>query len=138
MSTPLGIVVLLWATVAFAVAIDASRRGRHAGLWAVMTFFTGVFGAVLYGLVVLTTNDPPDGGASEAGSEPETVRVCPICSSISDDSRNQCAECGAELGPEDERPVGRRLMTGSKRYCSNCHSEVGRESNECRSCGAVF
>ena len=50
----------------------------------------------------------------EPNPEPEIVRVCPTCSSTFGDSQNQCTECGAELDPEDERPVGRRLMTGSK------------------------
>ncbi|MDX1748394.1 MAG: zinc ribbon domain-containing protein [Halobacteriales archaeon] len=130
--------VFVWGAIAFAVAIDASRRGRHAGLWAVLTLFTGLFGAVLYGLVVLTTSDQPDDGTSQEGTEPETVRICPACASEHDDSPNYCDECGAELGPGDEHPVGRRLATGSRRYCSNCKSEIGREANACPNCGAVF
>jgi hypothetical protein len=138
MAGELALVAFVWGMIAFAVAIDASRRGRHVGLWATLTFLTGLFGAVLYGLVVLTTSDPPDDGASENGTDPETVRVCPACSSAHDDAANYCDECGAELGPGDERPVGRRLPTGSKRYCSNCKSEVGPEATTCSSCGAVF
>lgn len=48
----------VWGMVAFAIGIDASRRDRNGGFWAVLTFLTGLFGAVLYGLVVLTTSDP--------------------------------------------------------------------------------
>lgn len=137
MSNHLVLIALLWAAVAFAVSIDASRRRRHGSFWAAVTFFTGLFGAILYVLVVLTTSDPPDDGSSR-DEEPEMVRVCPDCSSKHVDSQNDCDECGAELGPEDEHPVGRRLMTGSRRYCSNCHSEVDREANACASCSAVF
>ncbi|MEF8863540.1 MAG: zinc ribbon domain-containing protein [Haloarculaceae archaeon] len=86
---------------------------------------------------MLTTSDgTEDGSGPEAG--PETVHVCPACSSEQDDSSDHCEECGAELGPGDDHPVGRRLMTGSSRYCSNCKSEVDREANACPSCGAVF
>jgi len=132
-----AMVAFVWGMVAFAVAIDASRRGRHGGVWAVVTFLTGLFGAILYGLVVVTTSDPKD-EESDNETEAGLVRVCPTCSSQFDASQNYCGECGAELGPEDESPVGRRLKTGSKRYCSNCKSEVGRTANACPSCGAVF
>jgi hypothetical protein len=136
-SSHLVLVAFVWGMVAFAVAIDASRRGWHGGFWAGLTFFTGLFGAVVYGVVVLTSDDHTHDETPEE-TDPETVRVCPSCASRHDDSQNHCDECGTELGPGDEHPVGRRLMTGSRRYCSNCKSEVGREANTCRSCGAVF
>lgn len=137
----LGPVILLafvWGMVAFAVAIDASRREQHAGFWAILTFFTGVFGAILYGLVILTTSDPTDDAGAEENIESEMVRVCPTCSSEYDVSHDYCDECGGELGPDDEFPVARRLKTGSKRYCSNCKSKVDRKTNRCPSCDAVF
>jgi len=138
----LGYVVtaaFVWALVAFAVAIDASRRGHHGGFWAILTFVTGGFGAILYAGVVLITNDGADGGTVEtAGTDPERVRVCSACSSEHGDSQNHCSECGATLGPEDEHPVGRRLKAGSKRYCSHCKSEVSRRADTCPGCGAVF
>jgi len=132
------LVAFVWGMVAFAIAIDASRRGRHGGVWGLVTFLTGLFGAVVYGLVVLTTNDPSDDGASADGTEPELVRICPTCSSECGASQSYCGECGTELGPEDEHPVGRRLKTGSRRYCSNCKSRVGRKADSCPNCGAVF
>jgi len=131
-------VAFVWGMMAFAIGIDASRRGRHGGLWAVLTFLTGLFGAVLYGVVVMTTSDPTDDGASDSEPAPELVRVCPNCSSKCDAEQTYCGECGTELGPEDKSPVARRLKTGSKRYCSNCKSEVGRGASACPSCGAVF
>ncbi|GCF14416.1 hypothetical protein Harman_23510 [Haloarcula mannanilytica] len=133
-----AIFAFVWALVAFAIGIDASRRDRHGGFWAVVTFLTGLFGPVLYGLVVLTTSDPTDGGESDDEPDSGLVRVCPTCSSKCDPAKHYCGECGDELGPEDESPVGRRLKTGSKRYCSNCKSEVDHTANTCPSCGAVF
>lgn len=141
MSSHLGLLVLVtfvWGLIAFAVAIDASRRGHHGGFWAVLTLFTGLFGAVLYVLVALTTGAPSDEGASEEETEPETVRICPTCSSECEGSQSYCDECGAELGPGDEHTVGRRLKAGSRRYCSNCKSEIERGASACPSCGAVF
>ncbi|MDT3436087.1 zinc ribbon domain-containing protein [Haloarcula sp. 1CSR25-25] len=131
-------VAFVWAMVAFAVGLDASGRDRNGGFWAVLTLLTGLFGAVLYGLVVLTTNDPTDDRESDDERDSGLVRVCPACSSKCDTAQNYCGECGAELGPEDESPVGRRLKTGSKRYCSNCKSEVNHTASACPSCGAVF
>jgi hypothetical protein len=133
-----AVVALLWGMVAFAISIDASRRERHSGFWTLLTFLTGLFGAILYGLVVLTTSDPSDEGRPDEEADSGLVCVCPTCSSRCDSSQNYCDECEAELGPEDEYPVGRRLKTGSKRYCSNCKSEVGRTAIACPTCGAVF
>jgi len=133
-----AIFAVVWGMVAFAVSIDASRRDRNGGFWALLTFLTGLFGAILYGLVVLTTNDPTGDRESSDERDSELVRICPTCSSKYDTAQNYCGECGAELGPEDESPVGRRLKTGSKRYCSNCKSEVGRTASACPNCGAVF
>ena len=133
-----AIFAFVWAMVAFAIAIDASRRGRDGRFWAVLTFFTGLFGAVLYGLVALTTSDPTDDRESADETDSGLVRVCPNCSARCAAAQGYCDECGAELGPEDESPVGRRLKTGSRRFCSNCKSEVGRTASTCPSCGAVF
>ena len=130
-------VVLVWGFFAFAVAMDAARRGHHAEFWLVTTFLTGVFGAAAYAVVVLTT----DGGTDdEPGDEPssETVRVCPSCSSIQGGSQHYCGECGAELGPGDEHPLARRFETGSRWYCGNCSSRVDRDADSCPGCGAVF
>lgn len=121
---PLILLAFVWGMIAFAVAIDASGREQHAGFWAVLTFFTGLFGAILYGLVILTTSDSTGDAGSEDAMEPEMVRACPTCSSQCDVSQDYCDECGGELGPDDEYPVGRRLKTGSKRYCSNCKSKI--------------
>lgn len=135
----LGLMVaFVWGMVAFAIAIDASRRGRHGGVWGVVTFLTGLFGAILYGLVVLATSDPANGEVSEKKTEPNRVRICPTCSSEVNVFENYCGECGTELSSEDEYLVGRRLKTGSKRYCSNCKSQVGRKANACPNCDAVF
>lgn len=131
------IVAVLWAMVAFVVALDASRRGRHAGLWGLLTFLAGIFGAVLYVVVVVATEDPGD-GADGDGGDPATVRLCPECSARHDGSPDYCADCGAELRPDDERPVGRLLRSGSRRYCGNCKSRVHRDADACPDCEAVF
>jgi len=138
MAGELVLVAFVWGMIAFAVAIDAVRRDVHSGFWAGLTFLTGVFGGALYGLVVLTTGAQSDEEAFEDETGPEIVRVCPDCSSRNGGSQNYCGECGVELGPEDEHPLGRRLETGSRWYCSNCKSRVGREENTCSSCGALL
>jgi hypothetical protein len=137
MAGELALIAVVWGMVAFAVLIDASRRNRNGGFWAVLTFFTGLFGALLYAGNVLLT-DQPEETAAEKRRTSGTVRVCPDCSAEHDGSVDYCEDCGAELGPDDERPVARRLMTGSDRYCSNCRSEVDRGADVCGSDGAVF
>lgn len=48
---------LLWAATAVAVWYNASTRDRDERLWSVATLLTGVFGAVVY-LLVITADDP--------------------------------------------------------------------------------
>ncbi|MFD1515487.1 hypothetical protein [Halomarina rubra] len=127
----------VWGLFAFAVAIDASRRGDHGGFWAVVVLLTGPFGTAAYLLVVMVTDDETEDDTPDA-DPPETVRVCPTCSTAYDDPRDRCAECDTDLGPDDDHPVGERHETGSRWYCGNCTARVGPEVSECPSCSAVF
>ncbi|WP_276270880.1 zinc ribbon domain-containing protein [Haloarcula litorea] len=126
---------LLWGMIAFAVAIDAGRRGRSGGVWGVVTFLGGIFGLAVYGIVLLTTDDPGD---DDSGTDTDGVRICPECGEHHDDAPNFCGECGAELGPEDDHVEARILKTGSRRYCGNCKSRIGRDADACPECPAVF
>lgn len=138
MAGELLIIAVVWGMIAFAVAIDANRRGLHSGFWAVLTLFTGLFGAIAYGLVALIGDNQPTDNTSDNKREPTVIRVCPECDSDCGETQQHCATCGEALSAENEVPLGRRLKTGSRRYCSNCNSEVDREASECRQCGAVF
>lgn len=138
MAGELLIIALVWGMFAFAVAIDANRRGFHSGFWAVLTLFTGVFGAITYGLVALIGDNKPKDKSSTEQREPTVIRVCPDCDSDCDTTQEYCDTCGEALSSKNEVTLGRRLKTGSRRYCSHCRSEVNREAPECRQCGAVF
>jgi NADH:ubiquinone oxidoreductase subunit 6 (subunit J) len=76
----------VWGLFAFAVAMDAARRGHHARFWLVLTFVTGVFGLAAYVVVVLTSGNESDAPDDEAEVR-ETVRVCPDCSARAPDSQ---------------------------------------------------
>jgi hypothetical protein len=42
--------LVLHAVLAVAVAVDAKRRGRSAGTWALVTLLAGLLGVVAYAL----------------------------------------------------------------------------------------
>ena len=47
------VVALCWITVAAAVGIHASGRGRSGFVWGLVTFLLGIFGIVVYLLALL-------------------------------------------------------------------------------------
>lgn len=51
----LFLVGLFWVSVAVAVAIDATKRGRYGSVWAITVFFLGPVGLGLYVLAVLSS-----------------------------------------------------------------------------------
>jgi hypothetical protein len=131
------IVTLLWVTVAVAVGIHASSRGRSGFVWGFVTFLLGLVGVVVYLLALLITDDPPQ---TRTKAEPTTprVRVCPACSTSHEASPNYCSACGEALDGDDDVVVTRILRSGSRGYCSNCKSRVALDADGCPDCGAVF
>lgn len=127
----LGVLVGMLLTVG--VGVDAHNRGRSWVLWGMLTFFTGLVGAVIYGLVVLAGGD-----SSGGGDDADTVRYCPNCSTTHPGTPNFCSDCGEPLDADDDRPVATILRSGSRGYCRNCTSAVGLDADTCPNCGAVF
>jgi hypothetical protein len=113
------------------VAVDAANRNRSALIWGMATFFTGVLGAFVYALVVLT------GDGAESG-DPDVVRTCSACGTGHEGTPNYCRECGEPMDDADDRPVATVLRSGSDGYCSNCKSEVGLSADACSDCGALL
>lgn len=129
----IGLLVGLVLTVA--VGVDAHRRGRSGFLWGLLTFFTGVVGAFVYALVVLTG----DGGKSGSGEgETDAVRVCPNCSATHAGTPDYCSDCGEPLDADDDASVATVLRSGSRGYCSDCKGRVDLDADRCPNCGAVF
>lgn len=124
----LGLVVGLTMTIA--VGFDAHSRGRNGVLWGLLTFFTGLLGAFVYALVLLTQ--------AGADDDPETVRTCAACGATNAGTPEYCSDCGEPLTDGDDAPVASIIRSGSKGYCSNCQSEVGLDADACANCGAVL
>lgn len=130
------VVLLLLTTVAVAVGIHASSRGRSGFVWGLVAFLMGLVGVVVYLLALLITDDPPTDRDDQ--DDPQQRRVCPECSTSHEGSPNYCSECGEPLAAADDVVVARVLRSGSRGYCSNCKSRVGLDADACADCGAVF
>jgi DNA-directed RNA polymerase subunit RPC12/RpoP len=128
---------LFWLSVAIAVAIDATRRGRQGGVWGITTFLLGPIGVALYVLAVLGAMA---GSASSRTEEDGSsrYRVCPECGAEHAGTPDRCSACGERFGPGDEPPSARLIRSGSRAYCGNCRSRVGLDSERCPDCGSVF
>lgn len=124
--------LLIGIVLTIAVGVDAHNRGRSGLLWGFLTFFTGIIGAFVYALVVLTGDGSDDDGDSDA------VRVCQNCSATHDGTPAYCSDCGEPLDEADDRPVASVLRSGSQGYCGNCTSRVDPDADSCPSCGAVL
>ena len=96
------------------VGVHANNRGRSGFIWGLLTLLTGVIGAFVYSLVILTG----DGAPNE--EDPDHRRVCPNCSATHTGRPEYCNACGEALGSDDDKPTGTILRTGSQGYCSNC------------------
>jgi len=131
------VVLLFWTSVAAAVGIHASSRGRSGFVWGLVTFLTGLIGVGVYLLALLVTDDPPDDRDGDS-DDATRVRVCPTCSTSHEGAPNYCSACGESLDEDDDVVVARILRSGSRGYCSNCKSQVGLDADACADCGAVF
>ena len=130
------VVALFWITVAVAVGIHASSRGRSGFVWGLVTFLLGIVGVVVYLLALLITDDPPH--EEDGDDDPDRFRRCPACATDHDGEPNYCAECGEPLDADDDVVAARILRSGSRGYCSNCKSQVALDADGCSDCGAVF
>lgn len=130
MSAHVLIAAMLWLLVAVAVSVHAMDRGRSGFFWGILTVITGIFGVVIYLVVMGNELDDPDRG--------ENVVVCPNCSARHDDSPDYCSDCGEQLEEEDETSTARVIRSGSNAYCGSCNARVEFDADECPGCGSVF
>jgi len=125
--------LLFGVALTVGVGVHAHNRGRSGFIWGLLTLFTGLIGAFIYVLVVLTGD-----GAQAADEDPDHRRVCPNCSTAHAGQPEYCSECGEALGSDDDRPTGSVLRSGSQGYCSNCKGQVELDAEACRQCGALL
>lgn len=124
---------LFWIALTVGVGVHAHNRGRSGFIWGLLTFLTGLIGAFIYALVVLTGD-----GTHTEGKDPDFRRVCPNCSATHTGRPAYCSACGEALGSDDDKPTGSVLRSGSQVYCSNCKGKVGLDAETCRHCGALL
>ena len=130
------VVALCWITVAAAVGIHASGRGRSGFVWGLVTFLLGIFGVVVYLLALLLTDDPPTD--ADGNDAPDRFRRCPECATRHDGTPNYCAECGEPLDEGNDVVDARLLRSGSRGYCSNCKAQIDLDADGRPDCGAAF
>jgi hypothetical protein len=119
--------LLLGLVLTVAVGVDAHNRGRSGFLWGLLTFFTGIVGAFVYVLVLLSGDDSED---------PESVRICPNCSATHSGTPEYCSDCGEALDRDDDAPTATVVRSGPRGYCSHCNTPVGLDAEACPGCGA--
>jgi len=132
------VVTLCWITVAAAVGIHASGRGRSGFVWGLVTFLLGIFGVVVYLLALLLTDDPPSDADGDGDAGPDRFRRCPACATRHDGTPNFCAECGEPPDEGDDVVDARLLRSGSRGYCGNCKTQVDLDADGCPDRSAVF
>jgi len=125
--------LLFGVALTVGVGVHAHNRGRSGFIWGLLTLFTGLIGAFVYVLVVLTGD-----GASDADEDPDHRRVCPNCATAHTGQPEYCSACGEALESDDDKPTGSVLRSGSQGYCSNCKGKVELDAETCRHCGALL
>ena len=125
MSGHLVLLAVVWMVLAVVVGFHASNRGRSGFLWGTFTFFAGIFGVVVYLLVVLNEFDDPE-------------RACPECSTKYTGAPAYCSNCGEPIDAEEKTRVAQKIRSGPRTYCSDCNSRVGFDADRCPSCGGIF
>lgn len=125
--------LLFGVALTVGVGVHAHNRGRSGFIWGLLTLFTGLIGAFIYVLVVLTGD-----GAQVEDEDPDHRRVCPNCSATHTGQPDYCSACGEALGADDDKPTGSVLRSGSQGYCSNCKGKVELDAETCGHCGALL
>jgi hypothetical protein len=113
----------VWLSVALAVAVDATGRGRYGGVWGVTTFLLGPVGLGLYALAVLSAAARPDSGSDDGPAR---------------DSGRDGDGGGADSADDDAPATARVVRSGERAYCDVCRARVGVDADRCPDCGAVF
>lgn len=124
-------VLFVFLVLGVVVGLHARGRGRSGVLWGVAVGLTGLFGLVVYAIVLASAESRPV--------------VCPTCEAENVKSANFCHNCGTDL---EDRSGGRsaggrsdsaELRTfGGAYYCSACSADVDGTPDECPRCGRTF
>lgn len=75
---------VIWMAVAYFVYKDANARGMSGGLWAIVVFFLGIVGIIIYVLV-------------RKGEKKEETRTCLGCGRQIPLTFNVCPHCGKKV-----------------------------------------
>jgi hypothetical protein len=89
-----GIIVVIWIVwlvLAIWVYKDAESRGMSGALWALIVFFLGLIGLIIYILVRSSSTGPQQ--QQPAG----TGRVCPACGRPIPMDAQVCPYCGKDF-----------------------------------------
>ena len=84
------VIFIVWILAVVWVYKDAKKRGGNEALWAILVFFTGLIGLIIW-LVIR----PPIGGKQQGlGGSSEPDRRCPNCGRPIPMDAKVCPYCG--------------------------------------------
>jgi len=80
---------VVWIIIALSVGVNASENGLSPVLWGSITLFTGIFGLVIYAIVL----------SNKDGNNQE--KICPECEASNSPDAEFCSKCASSLADKD-------------------------------------
>jgi hypothetical protein len=84
-------VIVVWVICAIVGALIGDKKGRSAGLWAVICLITGVFGILVVAVMPKQRTEEPTISQGRVS--------CPACSELILPSAKVCKHCHTTLAP---------------------------------------
>lgn len=120
---------IIWLVVAYFIYKDANARGMNGVLWAIIVFFLGIIGLIIYVLV--------------RKEKKEETRTCLGCGRQISLTYNVCPHCGKPVvqtpippGVPYQPPPPQAPQPQAFMGCPYCRAHIPANSLVCPYCGA--
>lgn len=123
---------LVWLFLALWVANDASKKGRSASFWFVVTLILGIIGILIYTI-------------STSSESPHSKIECNECGATNVGNPNFCQNCGCEIEVQPEKENEREVVEIGPNdiglasiTCPQCGVKNSKRVNYCGVCNVQF
>lgn len=108
------IYLCVWGIISWMIGEKADSRDESQILWTIVTFVFGIFGVLLFYLLVLNED-----------SKVDDYIGCTNCGSLNEQSKKYCGECGSSLQIKKTRSKSSStgVTTEVKAKVKNIHTE---------------